>query len=116
VSFEAYDPELGRGVDRVFVAGWSREASHGLVGVARKDGENGAEAVLHYLQSQPSLKDPLGVLDELEKSLVRLGKPVVRQSDLLRLIEKERCEAQRLGVDDFKFDSNEEMLGAMGLA
>ena len=53
LSFEAFDPDLNRPIDRVFVAGWSREASSGLVGVARKDGENGARAVLEYLQTCP---------------------------------------------------------------
>jgi ferredoxin--NADP+ reductase len=55
LSFEAFDPDLNRPIDRVFVAGWSREASSGLVGIARKDGENGARAVLDYLQSAPRL-------------------------------------------------------------
>ena len=36
ISFEAYDPNLDRPIERVFVAGWSREASSGLVGIARK--------------------------------------------------------------------------------
>jgi ferredoxin--NADP+ reductase len=116
VSFEAYNPDLERGVDRVFVAGWSREASHGLVGVARKDGEDGAEAVLHFLQRQPPLKNQQYILDELEKRLNDLGKPVARKDDLLRLNERERCEAQRLGIEEFKFDANEDMLKAMGLA
>ncbi len=116
ISYEAYNPDLGKGVERVFVAGWSREASHGLVGVARKDGEDGAEAVLQFLQGQPELNDRWFILDELEKRVNRLGKPVVRKEDLLRLIEKERCEAQRLGLDEFKFDANEDMLRAMGLA
>jgi ferredoxin/flavodoxin---NADP+ reductase len=116
VSFEAYNPDLGKGIDRVFVAGWSREASHGLVGVARRDGENGAEAVAHFLQSQPALLNPQGILDELEKRLDHLEKPVVCKADLPRLLEQERCEAQRLGIEEFKFDSNEAMLKAMGLA
>ena len=116
VSFEAYNPDLGRNIDRVFVAGWSREASHGLVGVARKDGENGAAAVAQFLQSQPALLNPQGILDELEKRLGRLEKPVVHKTDLVRLLDQERCEAQRLGIEEFKFDSNEAMLKAMQLA
>jgi ferredoxin--NADP+ reductase len=115
LSFEAYDPDLARNIERVFVAGWSREASHGLVGVARKDGENGAEAALQFLQTQPQLKDPQHILDELERRLSRLEKPVVHKHDLLQLLEKERCEAQRLGLEEFKFDTNEAMLKAMRL-
>jgi len=41
ISYEAYDPEKKAPIEGVFVAGWSREASNGLVGVARKDGEHG---------------------------------------------------------------------------
>ncbi len=116
ISFEAYNPDLGRSIDRVFVAGWSREASHGLVGIARKDGEDGGKAVVHFLQSQPELKNPQSILDELEKRLGRLEEPVVHKADLVRLLEQERCEAERLGIEEFKFDSNESMLKAIGLA
>jgi ferredoxin--NADP+ reductase len=37
-SYEAYDPDVDKPIEGVFFAGWSREASSGLVGVARKDG------------------------------------------------------------------------------
>jgi ferredoxin--NADP+ reductase len=58
LSYEAYAPDLDRPIDRVFLAGWSREASSGLVGVARKDGENGARAVLEFLHTHPGLIRP----------------------------------------------------------
>ena len=116
VSFEAYNPDLGRNIDRVFVAGWSREASHGLVGVARKDGENGAAAVAQFLQSQPALLIPRASWTSLKSAWAVLEKPVVHKTDLVRLLDQERCEAQRLGIEEFKFDSNEAMLKAMQLA
>jgi ferredoxin--NADP+ reductase len=115
LSFEAYDPDLNRPIDRVFVAGWSREASSGLVGVARKDGENGAKAVLEYLQSAPRLVDPGSVLDELKAKLTRLNKPIIRKSDLQKLSEAEAAEAAKLGLPAFKFATNAEMLAAMGM-
>jgi ferredoxin--NADP+ reductase len=115
LSYEAYDPDLGRAVDRVFVAGWSREASSGLVGVARKDGENGAQAVLQYLQGVPALKNPQGVLDSLSEHLKRLGKPIVTKEHLWRLEEVEREEAAKRGVETFKFGDNESMFRAMGV-
>ena len=40
------------GVEGVFVGGWSRQASHGLVGYARKDGINAAKSVLQYLAAK----------------------------------------------------------------
>ena len=115
LSFEAYDPDLNRPIDRVFVAGWSREASSGLVGVARKDGENGARAVLEYLQSAPSLVDPKSTLDELKKKLGKLNKPVIQKSDLQKLNEAEAAEAAKSDLPAFKFSTNDEMLSAMGL-
>jgi hypothetical protein len=48
-SYELYDPNTGEIIPDVFVAGWSRKASAGLVGVARRDGNLGARAVLKYL-------------------------------------------------------------------
>lgn len=116
LSFEAFDPDLNRPIDRVFVAGWSREASSGLVGVARKDGENGARAVLDYLQSAPGLVDPKSILDEFQEKLVRLNKPIIHKSDLVKLVEAETKEAEKLGLPAYKFASNDEMLTVMGFA
>ena len=115
LSFEAYDPDLNRPIDRVFVAGWSREASSGLVGVARKDGENGARAVLEFLQTAPRLVDPGSVLNELTVKLKKLNKPIIQKSDLSKLAEAEAFEAAKLGLPAFKFATNDEMLAAMGL-
>ncbi len=116
LSFEAYDPDLNRPVDRVFVAGWSREASSGLVGVARKDGENGARAVLEYLKSAPALVDPQSILDGLQAKLKQLNKPIVLKANLQKLVEAEAKEAENAVLPEYKFKTNEEMLAAMGLA
>lgn len=115
LSFEAYNPDLNRPVDRVFVAGWSREASSGLVGVARKDGENGARAILEYLQTTPGLLDPDSILVELSNKLKNLNKPIVLKSDLQKLAEAEAKEAENAGLPEFKFKTNEKMLDVMGL-
>ena len=110
ISFEAYDPQAKAPIEGVFVAGWSRQASSGLVGYARKDGISGARAVWQYLQTlQP------GAQTGLEARLGALGKPVLRNADVFRLIEAEAAEGARRGVDHFKFDSNDEMLTAIGL-
>ncbi|OGN92521.1 MAG: hypothetical protein A2Z71_03600 [Chloroflexi bacterium RBG_13_50_21] len=115
LSFEAYDPDLNRPIDRVFVAGWSREASSGLVGVARKDGENGARAVLDYLQTASRLVDPKSILDEFESKLEKLNKPIIGKPDLQKLVEAELKEAEKLGLPAFKFATNDEMVAVMGL-
>lgn len=114
-SYEAYDPQAEKPIQGVFVAGWSREASSGLVGIARKDGENGAQAVLRYLDTQPRLAEPQSVLAALDGCMQQLNKPVVTLP-LLRKLEAEECaEAQKRGLDEFKYASNAEMFVVMGV-
>jgi ferredoxin--NADP+ reductase len=57
ISFEACNPDNNQPIDRVFLAGWARQASTGLVGVARRDGERAAQAVMAFLQTQPPMRD-----------------------------------------------------------
>lgn len=112
-SYEAYDSEKDQPIEGVFVAGWSRKASSGLVGVARKDGVNGARAVLQYVANLPPAAPD--VLEKMQKALERLLHPVVSK-DALKLLETaEQAKMQELGVEDFKFASNQEMLEVMGL-
>jgi len=112
-SYEAYDPEAEKPVERVFVAGWSREASSGLVGVARKDGENGAQAVLQYLAGQPPQQDLAKNLEEFRLRLANLDKHVVTKDEWEQLEAHEQSEADKLGLDEFKYASNEEMLAVI---
>jgi ferredoxin--NADP+ reductase len=96
----------------VFVGGWSRKASDGLVGYARKDGINAAKAVLQYLET----KQPAGLSPEaVAEKMKGLGKPVIGKDDIKRLEAVEAEEAKKRGLEEFKFASNEEMLQAMGL-
>jgi ferredoxin--NADP+ reductase len=113
LSYEAYDPDQSQPIAGVFVAGWSREASSGLVGVARKDGENGAQATLQYLSSQPVFASD-APLQRLMEVLKRTGEPVIRKPDVQRLEEFEQREAGHLGLEEFKLKTNEEMLQVIG--
>ncbi len=117
-SYEAFDPAAGQPIEDVFVAGWSRKASDGLVGIARKDGTLGAHAVLQYLAGRPSLlaDEVDGRLHAAQARLGLLGKPVVDKAGWQRLEAAEQAEAARLGLEAFKFDSNEAMLAVIGLA
>lgn len=115
ISYEAFDPETNKPLAGIFVAGWSREASSGLVGVARKDGERGAKAVLQYLETLPAGDGVEETLSALHTRLSHLGKPVITKEDIQRLEAVEQAEAERQGLEEFKFASNEEMLTAMGL-
>ena len=116
LSYEAFDPDGNQPLEGVFVAGWSREASSGLVGVARKDGENGARAALQYLQNVPPTQDPEAVVARLMAALRMLGKPFVTYEAIQRLTAIEQAEIERLGLEDFKMKTNEEMLSVLELA
>jgi ferredoxin--NADP+ reductase len=95
----------------VFVGGWSRKASSGLVGYARKDGTSASKAVWQYLQT----KQPADVnMEALLEKMKSLGKPIVMKDDIHKLEAAEIAEAQKRGLEAFKFDSNEDMLQAMG--
>ena len=96
----------------VFVGGWSRKASSGLVGYARKDGTNASKAVWQYLQTKQPTEPNLEAVTEKLKSL---GKPIVTKEDVKRLEAAELAEAQKRGLEAFKYDNNEDMLAAMGL-
>ena len=98
-------------VEGIFVGGWSRKASEGLVGYARKDGTNAAKAVWQYLQTKQPANASAEVVAEKMKNL---GKPIILKEDIKRLEAVEAEEARKRGLEEFKFASNEEMLQAMG--
>jgi len=110
LSYEVFDPKRAEPIAGVFVAGWSREASSGLVGLARKDGERGAKSVLQYLLSLPPLDDPEGIVQNFHDKLFSLGKPIITKEDIARLEMAEYAEAEKRGLEEFKFSTNEEML------
>jgi ferredoxin/flavodoxin---NADP+ reductase len=112
-SYEAYDPNTKSLIPDVFVGGWARRASEGLVGLARKDGINASKAVAQYLQTLQPVKPNLEGVAEKMKALPR---PVVTKAEIKKLEAVEEAEAQKLGLEEFKFTTNEEMLQAIGLA
>lgn len=112
LSFEAYDPQTDKPIEGVFVGGWSRKASDGLVGYARKDGIKAAKAVWSYLQT---IQPDDSKFDDVISRVQRLPKPTVTKDDVQRLETVEAEEAQKRSLEEFKFSSNEDMLRAMGL-
>jgi len=112
-SYEIFDLDRDRPVEGVFVAGWSRMASIGLVGTARKDGINGARAVLEYLRTQKSGSSK--IFEKLDNFLLQIQTPVVTQEALVTLDRAEKNCARDLRLPEFKFSTNEEMLEVMGL-
>jgi ferredoxin--NADP+ reductase len=107
---EQTDPDL----EGVFVCGWSRNASTGLVGIARRDGMNAARAVLAYLKTLSAKRSV--DLSSLESNLKSLGYNPITPDDLQVLDGVEKEHARQLGVSAFKFDTNDEMLEVMNKA
>jgi ferredoxin--NADP+ reductase len=111
LSYEGCDPACRKDMQDIFVAGWARKASTGLVGLARRDGVNAAKAVLQYLETQPLLADD--PIQHIEARLKRLPRPVVREGDIAWLEAVEQDRAHQLNLEDFKFKTNEDMLKVM---
>ena len=94
--------------DGWFAAGWARLASDGLVGKARKDGEVACEHIEVYLETQaPRDGRPLESLDDV---LEARGHSAVDWAGYLAIRERENVVAQTRGLEDFRFESNEDML------
>jgi ferredoxin--NADP+ reductase len=114
ISFEAFNPDTNQVIPKIFLAGWARQASTGLVGYARKDGEQAAQAVLQFLQTQTTMPDIDNFLVKFGHRLVETHENVVTRDHLATLEAVEKVRMLNLGLEDFKFASNEEMFTAMG--
>jgi ferredoxin--NADP+ reductase len=111
--FQAYDEASGKIVEGVFLAGWARKASEGLVGVAKRDGEWCAEVVSRYLETQtPRDRSAIdGLLHRLRRTLEERGVQVIDAGGLRALEEAEKAYGPTADcIGEFKFASNQEML------
>jgi ferredoxin--NADP+ reductase len=111
-SYETYDPQTMEPLEGIFVAGWARRASTGLVGITRRDGINGARAVMQYLATLQD-KKPVSI-EAIHERLAMTNKPIVTKPDLVCLQTVEKEVALKLGVPEFKYATPEEMLQAIG--
>jgi hypothetical protein len=67
---------------------------------------------MQYLQTKgPTEPNVEAVVAKLKG----LGKSIVLKEDIKRLEAAETAEAQKRGLEDFKYDNNDEMLRIMGL-
>ncbi len=109
--FQAYDDASGKVVDGVFLAGWARKASEGLVGVAKRDGDWCAEVVSRYLAAKSTGSQAKTVLDKLHGLLKsRKSHPVdIKGLRALEAAEKSHKDASD-SIGGFKYASNQEML------
>jgi ferredoxin--NADP+ reductase len=111
--FQAYDEVSGKVIDGVFLAGWARKASEGLVGIAKRDGDWCAEVVRRYLatKSPRSHSDAKTVLANLA-SILKAHKSHPVGLEGLRILESNEkihwSEIECIG--EFKYTSNQEMI------
>lgn len=110
-SYESCASAQGEQPCGVFVAGWARKASTGVVGVARRDGTRAADAIRLFLTSGVKLKNV--TLAEICRKISQRLPDSINYPQIAKLEEFERLKASELGVEEFKFDTNEEMLCLM---
>lgn len=111
--FQAYDEATGKPVDGVFLTGWARKASEGLVGVAKRDGEWCAEVVTRYLETKnPGQPVSAQVVKDKLSGLLKDRKS--RPVNLAGLKALDAAEKAHSGATDcigeFKYATNQEML------
>ena len=110
--FQAYDETAGKVVDGVFLAGWARKASEGLVGIAKRDGDWCADVVTKYLSTKTSgsLSDIKVVLGKLASTLTAHKSHPVDLAGLRILESNEKSHWGEDCIGEFKFTNNQEML------
>ncbi|MFM8393838.1 MAG: FAD-dependent oxidoreductase [Acidobacteriota bacterium] len=115
-AYQVFDPESGSICEGLFVIGWSRSASDGVVGKAKQDGERGMAVVNRFLEGQAP-----GSATGLDEKLARFhqllasrGVTTVEYADVQRLESAEREIAVARGLEFFKYETDEEMLAAIG--
>lgn len=110
-AYEVFDSEGNCAMHGVYVVGWARKASEGLVGIARHDAEVGAVHVLKFLEGVPEKESPTP--DQIKKNIESRGVRVVDKADLEYLSKAEVEQAAAKGAPWFKFSEDEAMLRAI---
>jgi ferredoxin--NADP+ reductase len=110
-AYEVYDNVGCCAMEGIYVVGWARKASEGLVGIARHDAEVGAAHVLKYLElaAEKGSASP----EQIKRSIEAQGIRVVDKSDLEYLARAEEEQAKAKGMLWFKFSEDEAMLSAI---
>ena len=110
-AYEVYDNDRNCAMEGVYVVGWARKASEGLVGIARHDAEVGAVHVLKYLEGAPEKESATPA--EIRRAIESKGVRVVEKSDLEYLVKAEEEQARAKGIAWFKFSDDDAMLAAI---
>ncbi len=115
-AYQVFDPVGGEIHSGVFVTGWARKPSEGLVGIARHDGEVGATHVLEYLQGLPAQASNSASATEIASALQKKGIQAVPKSDLEWLAKAEEQESRLRGNPYYRFPDDDAMLAAIARA
>jgi len=114
-AYQVYDPASGTVQEGLFVIGWSRSASDGVVGKAKLDGERGMAAVNRYLERvTPGNPAPAERLAHFRSLLEARGVRAVTYPEVQKLEAHEQQVATEKGLEAFKYATDEEMLTAIG--
>lgn len=109
--FQAYDETSGKILEGLFLAGWARKASEGLVGVAKRDGDWCAEVVTRYLETKAAGSPVSAVLDKLQALLKERKSRPVDITGLRALQAAEKAHKDMTDcIGEFKYVTNQEML------
>ena len=109
--FQAYDESSGKILEGLFLAGWARKASEGLVGVAKRDGDWCAEVVTRYLETKAADSPVSAVLDKLQGLLKERKSRPVDITGLRALQAAEKAHKDMTDcIGEFKYVTNQEML------
>lgn len=113
--YQPYDPATGKVLEGIYLVGWSRNASVGLVGVAKKDAETGMRVVNDYLASREGLAPAMAdqKIEALVRTLEQNRASFVSKSDIEALEAVEKEEARKRNTWEYKFSSDEEMLSVI---
>ena len=111
-QYQPFDPQKQQALEGLFVIGWSRNASVGLVGVAKQDAERGMKVVNQYLASKEGF-EPEAVQQKIERVLDKLEEKkisFVSKEDVAVLEAREKEEAKARNSWEYKYSSDDEML------
>jgi ferredoxin--NADP+ reductase len=111
-AYQVLEPAAGTAQPGVYVVGWARRASDGVVGRARLDAETGIKHLLPYLAARP--KRPRAeaerTVEAVKQALAARGTVVVDYAAVQRLEAAEKARASAEKLEEFKFGSDREML------
>ena len=113
--YQPYDPDTQQILEGIFLTGWSRNASVGLVGVAKQDAERGMKVVNAYIASREGFDQAIveqkieAVMDKLEEKKVSF----VTKADIAVLEAVEKEEAKKRNTWEYKYASDEDMLNVI---